>query len=76
MKPCPRTRPSALPHPFDVICMMRERTPMPRSLLERLPNLKLPTTTAMVNRQADMAAAKELGITVCGSGGAGSAPPS
>jgi phosphoglycerate dehydrogenase-like enzyme len=57
--------------PFDVICMMRERTPMPRSLLERLPNLKLLTTTAMVNRQTDMDAAKELGITVCGSGGAG-----
>jgi phosphoglycerate dehydrogenase-like enzyme len=57
--------------PFDVICMMRERTPMPRSLLERLPNLKLLTTTAMVNRQTDMAAAKELGITVCGTGGAG-----
>jgi phosphoglycerate dehydrogenase-like enzyme len=57
--------------PFDVICMMRERTPMPRSLLERLPNLKLLTTTAMVNRQTDMAAARELGITVCGSGGAG-----
>lgn len=57
--------------PFDIICMMRERTPMPRSLLERLPNLKLLTTTAMVNRQTDMAAAKELGITVCGSGGAG-----
>ena len=58
--------------PFDIICMMRERTPMPRSLLERLPNLKLLTTTAMVNRQTDMAAAKELGITVCGTGGAGS----
>jgi phosphoglycerate dehydrogenase-like enzyme len=57
--------------PFDVICMMRERTPMPRRLLERLPNLKLLTTTAMVNRQTDMDAAKELGITVCGSGGAG-----
>ena len=56
---------------FDIVCMMRERTPMPRSLLERLPNLKLLTTTAMVNRRTDMAAAKELGITVCGSGGAG-----
>ncbi len=63
-------RASAL-EPFDIICMMRERTPMPRSLLQRLPNLKLLTTTAMVNRQTDMAAAKELGITVCGSGGAG-----
>jgi phosphoglycerate dehydrogenase-like enzyme len=57
--------------PFDIICMMRERTPMPRSLLERLPNLKLLTTTAMVNRQTDMAAAKELGITACGTAGAG-----
>lgn len=57
--------------PFDVICMMRERTAMPRSLLERLPNLKLLNTTAMGNRTTDMAAAKELGITVCGTGGAG-----
>ncbi len=58
--------------PFEVICMMRERTPFPRSLLERLPNLKMLNTTAMVNRQTDMAAASELGITVCGTGGAGS----
>jgi len=57
--------------PFDVICMMRERTPMPRSLLERLPNLKLLITTGMGNRLTDMAAAKELGITFCGTGGAG-----
>src|SRR5271163_1212910 len=27
--------------PFDVICLMRERTPLPRSLIERLPHLKL-----------------------------------
>jgi phosphoglycerate dehydrogenase-like enzyme len=57
--------------PFDVICMMRERTAMPRSLLQRLPNLKLLNTTAMGNRTTDMAAAKQLGITVCGTGGAG-----
>jgi phosphoglycerate dehydrogenase-like enzyme len=57
--------------PFDVICMMRERTAMPRSLLQRLPNLKLLNTTAMGNRTTDMAAARELGITVCGTGGAG-----
>jgi phosphoglycerate dehydrogenase-like enzyme len=57
--------------PFDVLCMMRERTPMPRSLLERLPNLKLLCTTAMVNRTTDMAAARDLGVTVCGTGGAG-----
>jgi len=57
--------------PFDVICMMRERTAMPRSLLQRLPNLKLLNTTAMGNRTTDMAAARELGITVCGTSGAG-----
>ena len=27
--------------PFDVVCVMRERTPMPASLLKRLPRLKL-----------------------------------
>jgi len=56
---------------FEVICLMRERTAFPRSLLERLPNLKLLNTTAMGNRTIDMAAARELGITVCGTRGAG-----
>src|SRR5260370_23752653 len=27
--------------PFDVVCVMRERSPLPRSVIERLPNLKL-----------------------------------
>jgi hypothetical protein len=26
--------------PFDVVCVMRERTPLPRSILEKLPNLR------------------------------------
>jgi phosphoglycerate dehydrogenase-like enzyme len=56
---------------FEVVCLMRERTAFPRSLLERLPNLKLLNTTAMGNRTIDMAAARELGITVCGTRGAG-----
>src|SRR5258707_11988158 len=25
--------------PFDVVCVMRERTPLPRNVIERLPNL-------------------------------------
>jgi phosphoglycerate dehydrogenase-like enzyme len=54
--------------PFDVICAMRERTPLPRPLLERLPNLKLIVSTAMRNASIDLAAAKELGIVVCGTG--------
>lgn len=54
--------------PFDVVVAMRERTEFPRSLLERLPNLRLLVTTGMRNRAIDVAAAGELGITVCGTG--------
>ena len=56
---------------FDVVCLMRERTPMPRSTLEALPKLKLLVTTAMRNASVDLAAAAERGITVCGTGGVG-----
>ena len=59
--------------PFDVIAAMRERTAFPRELLAALPNLKLLVTTGMRNAAIDVAAARELGITVCGTG-SGSAP--
>ena len=55
--------------PFEVIVAMRERTAFPRSLLERLPNLKLLVTTGMRNAAFDMAAAMDRGIVVCGTGG-------
>ena len=55
---------------FEIICAMRERTPFPRALLERLPKLKLLVTTGMRNASIDVAAAKERGITVCGTEGA------
>ncbi|MES9944544.1 MAG: D-2-hydroxyacid dehydrogenase family protein [Candidatus Thiodiazotropha sp.] len=51
---------------FDIICAMRERTPFPRALLARLPRLKLLVTSGAKNAAIDMAAAHELGITVCG----------
>lgn len=51
---------------YDVIVAMRERTPFPRELLEQLPDLRLLITTGMRNASFDVAAAKELGITVCG----------
>jgi len=51
---------------FDVIVAMRERTPFPRELLARLPRLRLLVTTGMGNASFDIAAAQELGITVCG----------
>lgn len=54
---------------FDVICAMRERTPFPRSLLTKLPKLKLLVTTGARNASFDMAAATELGIVVSGTGG-------
>ncbi|MDI3308433.1 MAG: D-2-hydroxyacid dehydrogenase family protein [Acetobacteraceae bacterium] len=52
--------------PFDALLIMRERTPFPRSLIERLPNLRLLITTAARNRAVDLAACAERGITVCG----------
>jgi len=51
---------------YDVVVAMRERTPFPRQLLERLPNLRLLITTGMRNASFDVAAANELNITVCG----------
>jgi phosphoglycerate dehydrogenase-like enzyme len=52
--------------PFDVVIAMRERTPFPREILERLPNLRLLVTTGMRNKSIDLEAATELGVTVCG----------
>ncbi|MFL5197177.1 MAG: D-2-hydroxyacid dehydrogenase family protein [Microvirga sp.] len=49
---------------FDVVCLLRERMPMPRTLIERLPALKLIVVTGAHNRTLDLAAAKERGITV------------
>jgi phosphoglycerate dehydrogenase-like enzyme len=54
---------------FDIVMAMRERTPFPRSLFERLPNLKLLTTTGMRNAAIDMQAATDHGVVVCGTGG-------
>ena len=51
---------------------MRERTAFPRSLVERLPNLRLLVTTGARNAAFDMPALRERGITVCGTGSAGS----
>lgn len=56
---------------FDIVLAMRERTPFPRSLMERLPGLKLLVTTGMRNAAIDVEAASELGITVCGTRGQG-----
>lgn len=53
---------------FEVIVAMRERTQFPRSVLERLPKLKLLVTTGMRNVAIDVKAAAEFGIVVSGTG--------
>ncbi len=50
--------------PFDVLCVMRERTPLRRALIERLPQLKLIASTGRRNASIDAAAAAERGIKV------------
>jgi phosphoglycerate dehydrogenase-like enzyme len=54
--------------PFDVVCVMRERTPLPREIILRLPNLKLIASTGPRNASIDVAAAQERGIGVTGTG--------
>lgn len=49
---------------FEVVCVMRERTPMPASLLGRLPRLKLIASTGLGNASIDLVAAAERGIRV------------
>ena len=51
--------------PFEVLCVMRERTPLPATLLRALPNLRLVVTTGPRNASIDLQAAKDCGITVC-----------
>src|ERR1700692_2745162 len=50
--------------PFDVVCVMRERTPLPRNVIERLPNLKLIASSGCVNSSIDVGAARDHGIAV------------
>ncbi|MBV9152752.1 MAG: D-2-hydroxyacid dehydrogenase family protein, partial [Alphaproteobacteria bacterium] len=55
----------------ELIAAMRERTPFPQRVVERLPKMKLLITTGMRNASFDMAALKDRGVTVCGTGGPG-----
>src|SRR5665213_402836 len=58
----------------EIVCAMRERTPFPKALLDRLPKLKLLITTGMRNASFDMTALQAKGVTVCGTGGPANAP--
>jgi len=59
---------------FDIVVTLRERVPFPRSLLAKLPKLKLLIASGMRNSVIDYAAAEEQGITVCGTASS-STPP-
>src|SRR6266700_3074198 len=54
--------------PFDIICVMRERTPLSRNVIVRLPNLKLIASTGPANASIDVVAAAERGIAVSHTG--------
>ena len=53
-------------HTFDCVVAMRERTPFPRELFEKLPNLRLLITAGMRNAAIDLAAATARKVQVCG----------
>jgi len=57
---------------YDIICAMRERTRFPASLLDRLPKLKLISSTGASNRAIDTTHANSKGITVSGTKGSAS----
>jgi phosphoglycerate dehydrogenase-like enzyme len=51
---------------FDIVVIMRERTPFPAALIARLPKLRLLITSGMRNASVDLAAAASAGVVVCG----------
>jgi phosphoglycerate dehydrogenase-like enzyme len=54
--------------PFDAICVMRERTPLTREILQQLPNLKLIASTGPRNASINGQTATDLGIAVTATG--------
>ena len=51
---------------FEVLFIMRERTPITKSLIEALPKLKYIMTSGMRNNSIDLETAKQKGIIICG----------
>jgi phosphoglycerate dehydrogenase-like enzyme len=54
--------------PFDMLCLMRERTPFPRALIERLPKLKFIALTGLRAPSLDLAACSARRIPVSNTG--------
>ena len=61
--------------PFEILCVMRERTPLNRKILSQLPNCKLIISTGARNASIDLSAAEEFGITVKNTGYLASGAP-
>src|ERR1700732_5029218 len=55
-------------HPYDIVCVMRERTPMTRTIIERLPKLRMIASTGTRNASIDLKAAEERGVQVVHTG--------
>jgi hypothetical protein len=53
---------------LDIVCVMRERTPMTRAIIERLPRLRVIASTAHRNASIDLEAAAERGVQVLHTG--------
>lgn len=51
---------------FEALFIMRERTPITKSLIDSLPKLKYLMTSGMRNKAIDLEAAKKKNIIVCG----------
>jgi phosphoglycerate dehydrogenase-like enzyme len=61
--------------PFDIVCIMRERSPFKADLIARLPNLKLVVTAGMRNAAIDLDACRARGIPVLGTTNSAQATP-
>ena len=60
--------------PYDAVVLMRERTPLPGTVVRRLPGLRLVVSTGRKNASIDLEACRAAGITVCGTDSPASAP--
>jgi D-3-phosphoglycerate dehydrogenase len=58
---------------FEIVCLMRERTPFTRKIFESLPQLRAVLTSGMRNASIDLGAARERNVVVCGTGSPGRA---
>ena len=56
---------------YEIVLSMRERTPLPGSLIGRLPKLRMLGMTGARNASLDMAACTARGIVVCNTTGGG-----